>query len=240
MSFPAFALFFLLSISSTILSLTHLYINLLTYPFVCLSSYLLLTYASFLLTHPLTYTFLGSFPNLRKANISFVCPSVWNSAPNGWNFMKFYICHLLTYTFLGAFPNLRKATISFVMSDCQSLWNSAPNGWNFMKFDIWVFFENPYEKIKVSLKSDKNKGDLTWRSMYIFDHSSLTSSYNEKYVGQDHSIVNTDTCTTSTSQVKIYLKSSKKLLHVSVFDHLQGVTMSSLKSLILVILARTL
>ena len=47
-----------------------------------------------------------------------------------------------------------------------------------------------------------------------------------------HSIVNTNTCTTS-SQVKIYLKSSKKLLHVSVFDHLQGVTMSLLKSLLL-------
>ena len=48
-----------------------------------------------------------------------------------------------------------------------------------------------------------------------------------------HSIVNTNTCTTSTSQVKIYLKSSKKLLHVSVFDHLQGVTMFSLKSLLI-------
>ena len=47
------------------------------------------------------------------------------------------------------------------------------------------------------------------------------------------SIVNTNTCTTSASQVKIYLKSSKKLLHVSVFDHHQGVTMSSLKSLLL-------
>ena len=48
-----------------------------------------------------------------------------------------------------------------------------------------------------------------------------------------HSNDNTNTCTTSTSQVKIFLKSSNKLLHVSVFDHLQGVTMSSLKSLLL-------
>ena len=54
-----------------------------------------------------------------------------------------------------------------------------------------------------------------------------------QHVYCDHSIVNTNTCTTSTSQVKIYLKSSKKLLHVSVLDHLQGVTMSSLKSLLL-------
>jgi hypothetical protein len=50
---------------------------------------------------------------------------------------------------------------------------------------------------------------------------------------EDCSIVNTNTCTTSTSQFKIYLKSSRKLLHVSVFGHLQGVTMSSLKSLLL-------
>jgi len=50
---------------------------------------------------------------------------------------------------------------------------------------------------------------------------------------QSHSTVNTNTCTTSPPQVKIYFKSSKKLLHVSVFDHLQGVAMSSLKSLLL-------
>ena len=55
----------------------------------------------------------------------------------------------------------------------------------------------------------------------------------KKTVRVVQSIVSTNTCTTSTSQVKIYLKSSKKLLHVSVFYHLQGVTMSSLKSLLL-------
>jgi hypothetical protein len=33
-----------------------------------------------------------------------------------------------------------------------------------MKFDIWVFFEKKtYEKIQVSLKSDKNNGYCTWR-----------------------------------------------------------------------------
>jgi len=54
-------------------------------------------------------------------------------------------------------------------------------------------------------------------------------------VWNDHSLFNTNTCTTSTSHVKIYIKSSKKLLHVSVFDHLQGAAMSSLKSLLLLI-----
>ena len=64
-------------------------------------------------------------------------------------------------------------------------------------------------------------------SHYILYHNQLLQ------ISSVCSIVNTNTCTNSTSQVKIYLKSSKKLLHVSVFDHLQGVTISSLKSLLL-------
>jgi len=32
-----------------------------------------------------------------------------------------------------------------------------------MKFDIRVFFENLFQKIQVSLKSDKNNGCFTWR-----------------------------------------------------------------------------
>ena len=46
----------------------------------------------------------------------------------------------------------------------------------------------------------------------------------------NHSIVHTNTCTLSL--VKIYLKHLKKLLHVSVYDHHQGVTMSLPKSLL--------
>ena len=63
--------------------------------------------------------------------------------------------------------------------------------------------------------------------------SSYKEEKNVKAEKGIHSFVNTNTCTTSTSQVKIYLKSSKKLLHVSVFDHLQGVTMSSVNSILL-------
>jgi len=36
------------------------------------------------------------------------------------------------------------------------------------------------EKIQVSLKSDKNNGYFTWRPIYIFEHSSLSSSQNKK------------------------------------------------------------
>jgi hypothetical protein len=42
----------------------------------------------------------------------------------------------------------------------------AHNGQIFIKFYIWEFFEN-VPKIKVSLKSDKINGYLTWRPMYI-------------------------------------------------------------------------
>jgi hypothetical protein len=38
-----------------------------------------------------------------------------------------------------------------------------------MKFDIWVFFRKLAEKIQVSLKSDKNNGNFTWRPIYIFN-----------------------------------------------------------------------
>jgi hypothetical protein len=41
-------------------------------------------------------------------------------------------------------------------------WNEpATTGRIFMKFDMWVFFRKPVEKIKVSLKSDNNKGYFT-------------------------------------------------------------------------------
>jgi len=46
-----------------------------------------------------------------------------------------------------------------------------------------------------------------------------------------HSIVKTNTCTTFTGSN--LLKTSKKLLHVSVYDHHQGDTMSLPKSLII-------
>ena len=62
-----------------------------------------------------------------------------------------------------------------------SVWNnSAPTERIFIKFDVWVFSENLSKKIQVSLKSEKNKVYFTWRPQYIFDHISLSSSYNEK------------------------------------------------------------
>ena len=92
-----------------------------------------------------------------------------------------FIAWFSWYAFFGKFTKLRKATISFVMSVRPSAWNnSAPTGRIFMKFDIWLFFENSVGKVQVSINSDKNNRYLTWRPIYIFDHISLNSSWNEK------------------------------------------------------------
>ena len=84
---------------------------------------------------------------------------------------------------LGAFAKLRKATISSVMSVRPSWSYSGPNGRTFLKFDIWVFFQS-VENNQISLKSDKNNGCLMWGPIYISDHISLNSSWNEKFSGQ--------------------------------------------------------
>jgi len=43
-----------------------------------------------------------------------------------------------------------------------------------------IIFRKSVEKIQVPLKSDNNNGYYAWRPLYIFDHISLDSSYNEK------------------------------------------------------------
>jgi len=45
-------------------------------------------------------------------------------------------------------------------------------------------FRKSVEKIKVLLKSYNNDGYFTRRSVCIFDHISLNSSYSGKYLGQ--------------------------------------------------------
>jgi hypothetical protein len=81
---------------------------------------------------------------------------------------------------LGPFAEVRKATITFIMSVHPSAWNnSAPTERTF-KFDTSVFFENLSRKLKFSLKCDQINGHLTWRSVYICDHISFSSSQNDK------------------------------------------------------------
>jgi hypothetical protein len=52
--------------------------------------------------------------------------------------------------------------------------------------EIWYLFIfwNCVEKIQFSSTSDKNNGYFPWTAIYIFDHISLSSSWNEKYFRQ--------------------------------------------------------
>jgi len=71
--------------------------------------------------------------------------------------------------------NLLKATISFVMSVCPSSLfardNTASTRRIFIKFDIWVIFRKFFEKIQVSLKTDKHNWYFTWKPIYFYDNS---------------------------------------------------------------------
>ena len=70
------------------------------------------------------------------------------------------------------------------MSVCPSArYNWAPTGRIFVKFDI--IFRKPFYAFQVPRKFDKNNRYFTWRRISIYDHISLTSSYNEKFFWQE-------------------------------------------------------
>ena len=55
-------------------------------------------------------------------------------------------------------------------SVCPSAWsNSAPTGRIFHEIWYLKIIRKSFEKIRVSLKSDKNNGHFTWRPIYSFD-----------------------------------------------------------------------
>ena len=83
-----------------------------------------------------------------------------------------FVCKSL----LGVFAKLRKPTISFVMSVCPSA-HTEQFGSQLMDFHE-ILCLNVFQKIRVSLKYDKNNGYFTWRSIYIFGHISPKSSRN--------------------------------------------------------------
>ena len=85
---------------------------------------------------------------------------------------------------LGAFA---KATVSFVISSSVRLYVSVcpyektrfpleKVPWN----SIFEYFLKSVEIVQVLLKSDKNNGQFTWISVYIYGSMSLNCSWNEK------------------------------------------------------------
>jgi hypothetical protein len=81
----------------------------------------------------------------------------------------------------GAFAKLQKAIISFVTSACLSVRPSVPMeqfGSHWTDFnEIWYLriFRKSVEKTQVSLETDRNEGQLTWRPkiVLIISHSIL-------------------------------------------------------------------
>jgi len=99
--------------------------------------------------------------------------------------------------FLGAFAKLSKSDdyLSHVCLSVRPSVRMQQLGSNWKDFnEIWYLgiFRKSIEKIQVLLKSDKNKGCLTWRPMYIDDddddddddYDNNNNSQNEKYFGQ--------------------------------------------------------
>ena len=105
-----------------------------------------------------------------------------------WEWMNCWIKRVITRVYthvLGAFAELRKTTIRFVVrlpvrpSVCEH-----GTTWSPLVGLCWdLIFENfsKYVRlIQATLTSDRNNGYFTWRLVYIFDHISLNSSWNEK------------------------------------------------------------
>jgi len=71
--------------------------------------------------------------------------------------------------FSDAISKLRKATFSFVMFVRPFSWNNLAHTESmFMIFYIWELSGKLVMEVQVSLKSDRNNGYITWRTIYIF------------------------------------------------------------------------
>ena len=80
-----------------------------------------------------------------------------------------------------------KSAISFVMSVRLSvrIEQLGCHWTDFHEISYLKIFRKSVEEIQVSLKSEKNNGYFTWRSMYNVDHISLISFQNEKCFRQN-------------------------------------------------------
>jgi hypothetical protein len=80
----------------------------------------------------------------------------------------------------GAFANLQKTPISFVVSVCPSvhLHGIIRLSMNEIFSETWYLsiFRKYTEKIQVLFKYDKNNGYFTWKSMYIYNGTSINSA----------------------------------------------------------------
>jgi hypothetical protein len=90
--------------------------------------------------------------------------------------------------FLGTFGKLLKAPVRFVMPVCLSVriekLDSQRKVFNVIRC-LNFFFGKFVQKIQGSLKPNNNNRYCTCRPIYICDHISLGSSYNETFLRQN-------------------------------------------------------
>jgi hypothetical protein len=85
------------------------------------------------------------------------------------------------HAFIGELVKSRKAGISFVTCLSPSVRTElGSHSKDFHEVLYFNTFRKYVEKIRASLKSAKNNGYFSWRSIYIFDQISLNSSRNRK------------------------------------------------------------
>jgi hypothetical protein len=90
--------------------------------------------------------------------------------------------------FLGTFKNYEKRLLPW---SCLSVRlyvhiEQLCSHWtDFNEILYLSIFRKCVQKIQVSLKHDRNNGYRTWKSIYIYDHISLSSSSNEKCFRQN-------------------------------------------------------
>ena len=72
---------------------------------------------------------------------------------------------------------IRRVSQSFRLATCNI---SAPTERIIMKFHILVCLRKSVQRIPATLKSNNNNRHFTYRPIYICDHNSLSSAWNEK------------------------------------------------------------
>jgi hypothetical protein len=84
-------------------------------------------------------------------------------------FANNYEHHFISASFLGTFAKLQKATISFVLSVRPSIRVEQLCPYSMDFHEIWYLriFQKSVGKIQVWLKSNKDDGYITQRSMYV-------------------------------------------------------------------------
>ena len=146
--------------------------------------YLHVIFSSHLHSHFLRCLLTWGFQNKNLSILKFMSQQLWVS-PKSFPFKV-----LVLQTTMPLFKPIRKISKREyylrhvclflrppVRSSVVSEWkNLTPTGWIYVKFGISGFFEKSFEKIKFSLKFDKNKELCTWRRTYIRDKISVNFS----------------------------------------------------------------